>query len=152
MKLKLQLTTVAAVLACACAGVSMAQTTTPGTGGAGGTMTPSSPSTPPTHPTERTTPSNRMPSEQGQGATTTAPSPSGDAKSGSQAEAMQACKNMSGEKERKECMDKAKAMKPSGDVAPAGGGMPTRTEQAPSTGGTKPNPSGTSSGTGSPQK
>ena len=146
MKFKLEFTAAAAALAFACAGASMAQTTTPGAGG-GSTMTPSSPSTPPTHPTERTTPSNRMPtnpdaSTDGSGTMGNNP----DAKSGSQAEAMQACKNLSAAQERKDCMDKARASNPGSDGAPGtykSGGSP---------GGTKPNPSGTSSGTGAPQK
>lgn len=89
-----------------------------------------SPSTPPTHPTERTTPSTRP---------ATQDSPEGMNRrgrnaGGASAEAMQVCKNLSGQQEREECMDRARR---AGETAGTSG----KSETDPG-----PNPSGTSAG------
>ena len=129
MKLKLQWATAAAVLACTCGGVSIAQTSP----GRGGGMTRYPPSTSPAQPIERGTPG-------GPGAANTAPGAAVDGQPGSPAGAIQSCEHWKGALERHECIRKG------GDGMPSSGA----TNQAPGMRRPTPNPGGTTGGTASP--
>jgi hypothetical protein len=140
MKRQLRTIAAAAALAASC-GLAFGQAgTTPQPGNAPGTT--AAPSTPPTHPTERTTPSTRPATQDnsragGQGSDT---GKSGTGAAGTSAEAMQMCKNLSSEQERKDCMDRARSSRASTDSS-------TKSET-----GSRPNTSGTSGGKWSGEK
>ncbi|HSN32353.1 MAG TPA: hypothetical protein VLU41_06685, partial [Ideonella sp.] len=136
--MKATLQALAAAAALAAASLAVAQT-----GNGSTTMAPGSPTTPPTHPTERTTPSDRLPTttddrlpaarDQGAGQNGQGTA----AGSGSTAEAMQACKNLSSRTQRQDCMDKVAR----------GAGSKSSSSTDNSGRGASGNPSGTSAGT-----